>query len=193
MLENKNFKKYKLGSSSILITKKLKFNLKYMNENNEYYNMYGDLKIYFFKEQIYVMKSINIPLSTLIKEENIIIVLLNKNSRKVLCNLSFEDLLNGKLDDIIIELKKDNRLEDIFCFAFTPNKKKIQIQEVKEFIIKHNITEDMVIEYDKGKDNYNINLVRLIAYFLDDYGIYVQNIQIIKKMKDDYGNLLIVT
>lgn len=27
----------------------------------------------------------------------------NKNSRKVLCNLSFEDLLNGKLDDIIIE------------------------------------------------------------------------------------------
>ena len=32
MLENKNFKKYKLGSSSILITKKLKFNLKYMNE-----------------------------------------------------------------------------------------------------------------------------------------------------------------
>lgn len=193
MLENKNFKKYKLGSSSILITKKLKFNLKYMNENNEYYNMYGDLKIYFFKEQIYVMKSINIPLSTLIKEENIIIVLLNKNSRKVLCNLSFEDLLNGKLDDIIIELKKDNRLEDIFCFAFTPNKKKIQIQEVKEFIIKHNITEDMVIEYDKGKDNYNINLVRLIAYFLDDYGIYVQNIQIIKKMKDDCGNILIVT
>ena len=95
MLENKNFKKYKLGSSSILITKKLKFNLKYMNENkeelkkiekdlfkliedkkkslfyfngegkdildisnnvlneNKYYNMYGDLKIYFFKEQIY--------------------------------------------------------------------------------------------------------------------------------------------
>lgn len=235
MLENKNFKKYKLGSSSILITKKLKFNLKYMNENkeefkkiekdlfkliedekkplcyfngegkdildisnnvlnkNEYYNMYGDLKIYFFKEQIYVMKSINIPLSTLIKEENIIIVLLNKNSRKVLCNLSFEDLLNGKLDDIIIELKKDNRLEDIFCFAFTPNKKKIQIQEVKKFIIKHNITEDMVIEYDKEKDNYNINLVRLMAYFLDDYGIYVQNIQIIKKMKDDDGNILIVT
>ena len=235
MLENKNFKKYKLGSSSILITKKLKFNLKYMNENkeefkkiekdlfkliedekkplcyfngegkdildisnnvlnkNEYYNMYGDLKIYFFKEQIYVMKSINIPLSTLIKEENIIIVLLNKNSRKVLCNLSFEDLLNGKLDDIIIEFKKDNRLEDIFCFAFTPNKKKIQIQEVKKFIIKHNITEDMVIEYDKEKDNYNINLVRLIAYFLDDYGIYVQNIQIIKKMKDDCGNILIVT
>lgn len=235
MLENKNFKKYKLGSSSILITKKLKFNLKYMNENkeefkkiekdlfkliedekkplyyfngegkdildisnnvlnkNEYYNMYGDLKIYFFKEQIYVMKSINIPLSTLIKEENIIIVLLNKNSRKVLCNLSFEDLLNGKLDDIIIELKEDNRLEDIFCFVFTPNKKKIQIQEVKEFIIKHNITEDMVIEYDKEKDNYNINLVRLIAYFLDDYGIYVQNIQIIKKMKDDSGNILIVT
>lgn len=35
MLENKNFKKYKLGSSSILITKKLKFNLKYMNENKE--------------------------------------------------------------------------------------------------------------------------------------------------------------
>ena len=235
MLENKNFKKYKLGSSSILITKKLKFNLKYMNENkeelkkiekdlfkliedekkplcyfngegkdildisnnvlnkNEYYNMYGDLKIYFFKEQIYVMKSINIPLSTLIKEENIIIVLLNKNSRKVLCNLSFEDLLNGKLDDIIIELKEDNRLEDIFCFVFTPNKKKIQIQEVKEFIIKHNITEDMVIEYDKEKDNYNINLVRLMAYFLDDYGIYVQNIQIIKKMKDDDGNILIVT
>ena len=154
--------------------------------------MYGDLKIYFFKEQIYVMKSINIPLSTLIKEGNIIIVLLNKNSRKVLCNLSFEDLLNGKLDDIIIELKKDNRLEDIFCFAFTPNKKKIQIQEVKEFIIKHNITEDMVIEYDKEKDNYNINLVRLMAYFLDDYGIYVQNIQIIKKMKDDSGNILIV-
>lgn len=235
MLENKNFKKYKLGSSSILITKKLKFNLKYMNENkeefkkiekdlfkliedekkplcyfngegkdildisnnvlneNKYYNIYGDLKIYFVKEQIYVMKSINIPLSTLIKEENIIIVLLNKNSRKVLCNLSFEDLLNGKLDDIIIELKKDNRLEDIFCFAFTPNKKKIQIQEVKKFIIKHNITEDMVIEYDKEKDNYNINLVRLIAYFLDDYGIYVQNIQIIKKMKDDSGNILIVT
>ena len=155
--------------------------------------MYGDLKIYFLKEQIYVMKSINIPLSTLIKEENIIIVLLNKNSRKVLCNLSFEDLLNGKLDDIIIELKKDNRLEDIFCFAFTPNKKKIQIQEVNGFIIKHNITEDMVIEYDKEKDNYNINLVRLIAYFLDDYGIYVQNIQIIKKMKDDCGNILIVT
>lgn len=235
MLENKNFKKYKLGSSSILITKKLKFNLKYMNENkqefkkiekdlfkliedekkslfyfngegkdildisnnvlneNKYYNMYGDLKIYFFKEQIYVMKSINIPLSTVIKEENIIIVLLNKNSRKVLCNLSFEDLLNGKLDDIIIEFKKDNRLEDIFCFAFTPNKKKIQIQEVKKFIIKHNITEDMVIEYDKEKDNYNINLVRLMAYFLDDYGIYVQNIQIIKKMKDDCGNILIVT
>ena len=235
MLENKNFKKYKLGSSSILITKKLKFNLKYMNENkeefkkiekdlfkliedekkslfyfngegkdildisnnvlneNKYYNIYGDLKIYFVKEQIYVMKSVNIPLSTLIKEENIIIVLLNKNSRKVLCNLSFEDLLNGKLDDIIIELKKDNRLEDIFCFAFTPNKKKIQIQEVKKFIIKHNITEDMVIEYDKEKDNYNINLVRLIAYFLDDYGIYVQNIQIIKKMKDDCGNILIVT
>lgn len=235
MLENKNFKKYKLGSSSILITKKLKFNLKYMNENkeefkkiekdlfkliedekkslfyfngegkdildisnnvlneNKYYNMYGDLKIYFFKEQIYVMKSINIPLSTVIKEENIIIVLLNKNSRKVLCNLSFEDLLNGKLDDIIIEFKKDNRLEDIFCFAFTPNKKKIQIQEVKKFIIKHNITEDMVIEYDKEKDNYNINLVRLMAYFLDDYGIYVQNIQIIKKMKYDYGNILIVT
>lgn len=235
MLENKNFKKYKLGSSSILITKKLKFNLKYMNENkeefkkiekdlfkliedekkslfyfngegkdildisnnvlneNKYYNIYGDLKIYFVKEQIYVMKSINIPLSTLIKEENIIIVLLNKNSRKVLCNLSFEDLLNGKLDDIIIELKKDNRLEDIFCFAFTPNKKKIQIQEVNKFIIKHNITEDMVIEYDKEKDNYNINLVRLIAYFLDDYGIYVQNIQIIKKMKDDCGNILIVT
>lgn len=108
MLENKNFKKYKLGSSSILITKKLKFNLKYMNENkeefkkivkliedekkplcyfngegkdildisnnvlneNKYYNMYGDLKIYFFKEQIYVMKSINIPLSTLIKENH---------------------------------------------------------------------------------------------------------------------------
>lgn len=235
MLENKNFKKYKLGSLSILITKKLKFNLKYMNENkeefkkiekdlfkliedekkslcyfngegkdildisnnvlneNKYYNMYGDLKIYFFKEQIYVMKSINIPLSTVIKEENIIIVLLNKNSRKVLCNLSFEDLLNGKLDDIIIEFKKDNRLEDIFCFVFTPNKKKIQIQEVKEFIIKHNITEDMVIEYDKEKDNYNINFVRLIAYFLDDYGIYVQNIQIIKKMKDDDGNILIVT
>jgi hypothetical protein len=234
MLENKNFKKYKLGSSSILITKKLKFNLKYMNENkeefkkiekdlfkviedekkplcyfngegkdildisnnvlnkNEYYNMYRDLKIYFFKEQIYVMKSINIPLSTLIKE-NIIIVLLNKNSRKVLCNLSFEDLLNGKLDDIIIEFKKDNKLEDIFCFAFTPNKKKIRIQEVKKFMIKHNITEDMVIEYDKEKENYNINLVRLIAYFLDDYGIYVQNIQIIKKTKDDYGNLLIVT
>lgn len=160
---------------------------------NEYYNMYGDLKIYFFKEQIYVMKSINIPLSTLIKEGNIIIVLLNKNSRKVLCNLSFEDLLNGKLDDIIIELKKDNRLEDIFCFAFTPNKKEIQIQEVNGFIIKHNITEDMVIEYDKGKDNYNINLVRLMAYFLDDYGIYVQNIQIIKNMKDDCGNILIVT
>lgn len=235
MLENKNFKKYKLGSSSILITKKLKFNLKYMNENkeefkkiekdlfkliedekkplcyfngegkdildisnnvlnkNEYYNMYGDLKIYFFKEQIYVMKSINIPLSTLIKEGNIIIVLLNKNSRKVLCNLSFEDLLNGKLDDIIIELKKDNRLEDIFCFAFTPNKKEIQIQKVNGFIKKHNITEDMVIEYDKEKDNYNINLVRLMAYFLDDYGIYVQNIQIIKKMKDDSGNILIVT
>lgn len=234
MLENKNFKKYKLGSSSILITKKLKFNLKYMNENkeefkkiekdlfkviedgkkplcyfngegkdildisnnvlnkNEYYNMYRDLKIYFFKEQIYVMKSINIPLSTLIKE-NIIIVLLNKNSRKVLCNLSFEDLLNGKLDDIIIEFKKDNKLEYIFCFAFTPNKKKIRIQEVKKFMIKHNITEDMVIEYDKEKENYNINLVRLIAYFLDDYGIYVQNIQIIKKTKDDYGNLLIVT
>ena len=148
MLENKNFKKYKLGSSSILITKKLKFNLKYMNENkeefkkiekdlfkviedekkplcyfngegkdildisnnvlnkNEYYNMYRDLKIYFFKEQIYVMKSINIPLSTLIKE-NIIIVLLNKNSRKVLCNLSFEDLLNGKLYDIIILILLD--------------------------------------------------------------------------------------
>lgn len=235
MLENKNFKKYKLGSSSILITKKLKFNLKYMNENkeelkkiekdlfkliedekkplcyfngegkdildisnnvlnkNEYYNMYGDLKIYFFKEQIYVMKSINIPLSTLIKEENIIIVLLNKNFRKVLCNLSFEDLLNGKLDDIIIELKKDNRLEDILCFAFTPNKKKIQIQEVNGFIIKHNITEDMVIEYDNKKNNYNINLVRLIAYFLDDYGLYVQNIQIIKKTKDDCGNILIVT
>lgn len=235
MLENKNFKKYKLGSSSILITKKLKFNLKYINENkeefkkiekdlfkliedekkplcyfngegkdildisnnvlneNKYYDMYGDLKIYFFKEQIYVMKSINIPLSTVIKEENIIIVLLNKNSRKVLCNLSFEDLLNGKLDDIIIELKEDNRLEDIFCFAFTPNKKEIQIQKVNGFIIKHNITEDMVIEYDKEKDNYNINLVRLMAYFLDDYGIYVQNIQIIKKMKDDSGNILIVT
>ena len=155
--------------------------------------MYGDLKIYFFKEQIYVMKSINIPLSTLIKEGNIIIVLLNKNSRKVLCNLSFEDLLNGKLDDIIIEFKKDNRLEDILCFAFTPNKKKIQIQEVNGFIIKYNITEDMVIEYDKEKDNYNINFVRLIAHFLDDYGLYVQNIQIIKKMKDDYGNILIVT
>ena len=51
----------------------------------------------------------------------------------------------------------------------------------------------MVIEYDKEKDNYNINLVRLIAYFLDDYGIYVQNIQIIKKTKDDCGNILIVT
>lgn len=112
MLENKNFKKYKLGSSSIFITKKLKFNLKYMNGNkeefkkiekdlfkliedekkslfyfngegkdildisnnvlneNNYYNMYGDLKIYFLKEQIYVMKSINIPLSTLIKENH---------------------------------------------------------------------------------------------------------------------------